>query len=130
MRLALIITALWGLFDCSGDETVAAYGAADVVWQLHELDGQSYSEHATLSFPEPGKLAGTAPCNTYFGVQAAPYPWFVAENIASTRRICTDMVAETAYLVALSEMSLVEVLGNTLILSNDVGRKMVFTEVE
>lgn len=127
MRLTLIIAALWGLADCSADETLAAYGAAGIVWQLQELDDHPFPARATLNFPETGKLAGDAPCNSYFGAQTAPYPWFAAENIAATRRACPDLAAETAYLGALSDMNLAEVLGNTLILSNDAGRKMVFT---
>ncbi len=130
MRLTLIIVALWVLVNCRGDETVAAYGAAGIIWQLHEIDGQPFEARATLSFPEEGKLSGDAPCNHYFGAQTAPYPWFKAENVGATRRACPDLAAETVYLAALSEMSLAEVAGDTLILSNDAGREMVFRTSE
>jgi heat shock protein HslJ len=124
-------TALWTLVftlaaGCARDETVAAYGAANRIWVLSEIDGQSFPAEATLTFPEPGRIAGQAPCNSYFADMAAPYPRFVSGPIASTRRICPDEAAERAYFEALSAMRLTEVLGETLILSAEDGRSMVF----
>jgi heat shock protein HslJ len=43
---------------------------------------------------------------------------------------CPDLAAESQYLTALGEMTLAEVSGPTLILSNDAGRSMVFTAQE
>ncbi len=122
----LVIVASWWLTNCWQDETVASYGAKEVVWQLVELDGKPYDAHATLSFADEGQLAGQAPCNTYFGEQSAPYPWFMAENIGATRKACPDLAAETAYFEALAAMTLSEVSEETLFLSNDAGREMVF----
>jgi heat shock protein HslJ len=121
-----MIAALWGLTDCRGDETVTAYGAGEATWQLVEIDGLPFAARATLSFADEGRLAGQAPCNKYFGEQSAPYPWFTAENIVATRMACSDLTAETAYFAALEEMTLSEVSGEALILSNDAGREMVF----
>ena len=81
---------------------------------------------AILLFGEHGEITGNAPCNRYFGKQTAPYPWFSAKNIGATRRACPELDLEAAYLTALSEMTLSEVAGDTLILSNDLGREMVF----
>ncbi|MEM9580800.1 MAG: META domain-containing protein [Pseudomonadota bacterium] len=39
---------------------------------------------------------------------------------------CPDLAQETLYFDALERMSLVEVQGDTLILSNDTGEQMVF----
>lgn len=118
--------ALIALAGCYGDETLTKYGAADAVWQLTQLDGQHVRAKASLRFPEPGKLAGQAPCNTYSGAQTAPYPWFKADQLVVTRRACPDLEAERAYFAALDAMTQVEVSGQTLILSNDDGRMMVF----
>ena len=126
IRAALALPALAGLLTCAGDETLSGYGATDAVWVLQELDNAPFTAHATLIFPEEGALKGDAPCNTYTGAQTAPYPWFAAENITSTRRACPDLTAETTYFTAIAEMTLAEVSGDTLILSNDAGRMMVF----
>jgi len=125
LRLTLM-AGLLGLGLCDRDETIAAYGAADQVWVLVELDGAKFAPRATLKFPEPGRISGHAPCNTFQGAQDAPYPWFDVKQVAATRMACPDLAAETAYLAALSDMTLSEVSGNTLILSNESGREMVF----
>ncbi|WP_237096223.1 META domain-containing protein [Nereida sp. MMG025] len=111
---------------CQNDETLSAYGAAGKTWVLTELDGAAFPARATLEFPQAGELAGQAPCNRFFGAQTVPYPWFKAENIAATKMACPDLPAEGQFLTALSEMTLSEVLGDTMILSNDAGREMVF----
>ena len=126
IRVALTLSAVTGLVDCGGDQSVAAFGAADTVWELQALDGDQFPAGTTLSFPETGKLSGDAPCNSYFGDQIAPYPWFKAERLASTKRACPELQQEQKFLQALAEMSLSEVAGNTLILSNDAGRELIF----
>lgn len=118
------------LSACRRDETVTAYGAAGKTWQLVELDGETVSYTATLRFPEPGQIAGRAPCNSFSGAMTVPYPWFEASDVVATRAACPELPGETAYLTALSEMTLSEVLGDTLILSTPDGRKMVFTAAE
>lgn len=130
MRALLAIVALSGLTECGADETVSGYGAADIKWQLVELDGTSFEARATLQFPEEGKIAGDAPCNRYFGAQTAPYPWFKAEKIGATRTACLDLDQETQFLEALGSMTLAEVAGDLLLLSNDVGREMLFRAPE
>ena len=120
---ALIALAL--LSACK-DETISGYAPNDAVWRLGTLNGVAFDARATLSFPETGRIAGHAPCNTYFGSQTAPYPWFAVEGLGSTKRACPDLNAESAYFEALAKMTLSEVSGGTLILSNAVGDQMVF----
>ena len=60
-------------------------------------------------------------------MQTAPYPWFDLTRMVSTKRACPALAAEHAYFAALLEMSLVEVSGTIMILSNDHGREMVFS---
>ncbi|MEP2028309.1 MAG: META domain-containing protein [Paracoccaceae bacterium] len=129
MRLLPLLATLF-LSGCTGDETVAGYGAADRIWVLEELDGSPFPAHATLLFPETGKIAGEAPCNRYSGMMTAPYPWFGATQVVSTRKACPDLEAEAKFFDALSDMTLSEVLGNVMILSNDAGREMVFKSVD
>lgn len=124
-RLACLLAAL-GLSACRADETVAGHGASGRTWTLAELDNMPFTARATLTFPETGRIAGQAPCNRYFATLTVPYPWFKAEAIGATRMACPDLAAESAYLAALGEMTLSEVLGDVLILRDDAGRSMVF----
>lgn len=126
IRMGLSLSAFLGLFSCA-DETLSGYGASDTQWVLTELDGVAFAASAVLEFPEEGALRGQAPCNSFSGEQSVPYPWFKAENIAVTRMACPDLPAETAFFEALQAMTLAEVGTDTLFLSNDDGRKMVFS---
>ena len=126
MRAAITTALICLALTACRDETVAGYGALDAEWRLSELDGKDFPATATLRFGEKGEITGNAPCNRYFGQQTAPYPWFSVENIGATRRACPELDQETAYLSALAEMTLSEIAGDTLILSNDAGREMIF----
>lgn len=126
MRLLLPLCLL-ALAACKTDETLHAYGAAGGVWQLSELDGAAFTARATLEFPQPGRVAGQAACNRFSAAQTAPYPWFAIGPIAATKMACPDLGDENAYLAALGAMRVAEVLGDTLRLSNEAGREMVFT---
>lgn len=130
MRYGIFIILVCFALAACRDETVAGYGALGATWQLTELDGAPFAAKATLQFDEGGNITGDAPCNRYFGKQSAPYPWFTVEDIGATRRACPALEQESTYLTALSEMTLSEVSGNTLILSNDAGREMVFRAAE
>lgn len=120
LLLLLLCTA------CRGDETLAAYGAGDKTWKLIELDGAPFTARATLTFPEPGRITGQAPCNRFNSTQNAPYPWFEMGEAMTTRMACPEMAEETRFLSALSAMTQSEVLGNSLILRNETGGEMVF----
>lgn len=125
MRTALLLIAMSILGSCK-DETVSGHGGAGAAWALESIDGTPFPARATLSFPEEGTLAGEAPCNRYSGAQTLPYPWFRVKALVATKRACADLEAETRYLRALEEMTLVEVAGDTLLLTNEAGREMVF----
>ncbi len=118
-----IVLALAG---CATQETVAAYGAAGQVWQLEQIGGVPFSATAILTFPEPGRISGQAPCNSYAATTAAPYPWFDISPITATRKTCADQPAETVFFRALGRMTQSEVSGAVLILRDDAGSEMVF----
>ncbi|WP_027235574.1 META domain-containing protein [Leisingera caerulea] len=126
LRSALIGSLLLAS-ACTGDESLSAYGAAGKVWRLQSVDGAAFPASASLRFPEPGKIAGRGPCNSFSGIQTAPYPWFETGPLAVTRMACPGLAAEDAFLQALQEMTLAEVSGDVLILSNEAGREMLFT---
>lgn len=111
---------------CFADETLRGYGAADKTWMLTEARDFASNPDITLTFPETGRIAGQAPCNSYFATMDVPYPWFETGLIAATKRACPDLGTEAAFFNALEAATLSEVLGNTLILSDDDGMLMVF----
>ncbi|MFY0311979.1 META domain-containing protein [Leisingera sp. D0M16] len=127
MLRLILLQALLLIAACTGDETLSAYGAAGKFWRLQSIDGAAYTAAASLRFPEPGTIAGQAPCNSFKGKQTAPYPWFAVEALAVTRAACPGLKAEAAFLQALQAMTLAEVSGRVLILSNGQGREMLFT---
>lgn len=126
MRWIFLITAFFGLASCQGDETVRKYGASDKTWILKSINDIPFKARATLRFPEEGGIAGEAPCNTYFASMNAPYPWFETGPIGATRMACPDLDKENEYLTMLAKATKVEVLGDTLILSDDDKLSMVF----
>lgn len=129
IRFAMILP-LMALFQCERDETVAAYGAGDQVWKLHDIDGQTFTADALLQFPEEGRIAGQAPCNSFQGSLNAPYPWFEVQDLSATRAACPELEQEGIFFAALLTMSQSEVSGDVLILRNDDGHEMVFKAAE
>ncbi len=128
-RLTLLLPMM-ALFHCDRDESVAAYGAADRNWVLQEINGQPFEASAILRFPEEGRIAGNAPCNSYNGTLNAPYPWFEVNDLAATRAACAGLEAEGMYFAALMAMTQSEVTGDILILRNEHGHEMVFKAAE
>lgn len=114
------------LTTCGPDETISGFADPQASYRLVSLDGDTIVASATIRFPEPGQVTGTGPCNSFNAAQRVPYPWFELGPIASTRRACPDLEAETAYFAALAEMRFAEVVGDTLLLSNEADREMVF----
>ena len=126
MKWTAALVPLFFVAGCFADETLRGYGAADKTWVLTEAREFSAKPTITLTFPETGHIAGQAPCNSYTAAMDVPYPWFDAGPIASTKRSCPDLPLEATFFNALGMATLSEVLGNTLILSDDVGMLMVF----
>ena len=114
------------LATCVGDETISAYVDPAATWQLTELDGAPFLARAVMRFPERGSVAGEAPCNGFTARQTVPLPWIEIRDVAVTRRACPELAEETRFLAALEAMTLAEVAGDVLLLSDDAGREMVF----
>ena len=76
-----------------------------------------------------GEVTGTGPCNAFTSTIEVPYPWFKLGPIASTRKACPALAAETAYFRALKEATLVEVSGPVMIISNTDGLNLVFNAI-
>lgn len=115
---------------CSADETLAAYGAGDILWRLSEVDGTPASATLTMEFGEDGAVSGAAPCNQFAAQNTAPYPWFALSPILATKRACPALRQEQEILTLLQSITQSEVLDNVLILRNDAGQEMVFNAVD
>lgn len=123
----LTLVVLFFLAACQRDETVYSYGASGDDWILETLNGQPVAVPVTLALPKAGRLSGQGPCNQYSATQKAPYPWFEVGPLMSTKRACAALDFEATYFEALSKMTLSEVSGDVLILSNDEGSALEFT---
>lgn len=74
-------------------------------WVLEDLAGRGIvsNVHATLSFPEAGKIAGNGSCNRFFGAAEISGTSLKFTGLGSSRMACPDpiMNQETKYLNAL-----------------------------
>lgn len=114
------------LMGCGPDETISGYADPEATYILQEVNGAPFPATASIQFPQEGQITGQGPCNTYSATQSAPYPWFDIGPILATRRACPALADEARFFETLSNMTLAEALGTTLILSNDAGTQMVF----
>lgn len=128
IRYLLVLPLLLG--SCSKDETISGYADRQASYALQELDGRRFEAEATIAFPEDGLVTGIGPCNSYSASQSVPYPWFQLGPIQATRRGCADLARESEFFSALEAMTLIEVLGDTVILRNVEGREMMFRAVQ
>lgn len=125
IRIALFVSFL-PIAACEGDESLSGYAETDVTYVLTELNGVAFAPRATMLLQRGGDVGGEAPCNMWRARQSAPYPWFALGPIAATRMACADLEAEVAFFEALAQMTISEVSGDVLILSNTEGGRMVF----
>lgn len=129
-RLWITFPAAAAMFALAGclpqDETLTRYGAAGQTWILQELNGAAFAAKATLVFGRGGAVSGDGPCNSYRGQNSSPYPWFDVQELAATRKVCPDLLAETQFLDTLRTMTESEVSGSVLILRNGSDSEMVF----
>ena len=120
------LMALLLLLGCTSDETLTGYAPHGVAFTLSRVNDQPANIAATLTLSANGAIRGQGPCNGYFSQITAPYPWFELDAIAATRRACPNLAAETQYFDLLKSMTLAEVAGGTILLSNDAGQSLEF----
>ncbi len=126
MNWLAILCSFLGLSACAGDETISGFADPASAYGLQSIDGEPFGSVATISFPGAGRVEGRAPCNAYSASQTAPYPWFELGLMRATRMACGDLPAEREFFAMLATMTLAEVSGDVLILSNPDGAEMVF----
>ncbi|WP_208348574.1 META domain-containing protein [Pseudaestuariivita rosea] len=120
LALPLVIAA------CGPDETISGYADPAATYGLVQMNGADFDATATIRFPAKGAVQGQGPCNAYLASQSAPYPWFDLGPVQATRMACPALGDETRFFENLVQMTLAEVSGDVLILSNDAGDQMVF----
>ncbi|MCV2867980.1 META domain-containing protein [Defluviimonas sp. WL0002] len=129
----LVVTAfalILATSACTAQETMAPIPESDAVWGLVTLDGAPFEARATIGFPEPGLIAGEAPCNSYSGELRGSFPAFELGPLRVTRLACTQLEAERAFFTALAVMTEAEAADDALILSGPEGRRMVFNRLQ
>ena len=130
IKLTSLFLAIALTTQCSQDETLRAYGAADRLWRLQELNGVPFSANTQLSFPEKEQVTVQGPCNRMSGTNKLPYPWFSFTLISSTKKACPELGQENIVIDALNNATLVEILNDVMILSNTEDLNMVFRAVD
>ena len=98
-----------------------------VDWHLVGLEGQEVSWDASLRF-DGEKVSGKAPCNRYFGTNAATLPEVSLGRVGATKMACPDLAAESAYFEALQAMQRAELDQGHLYLIGPEGRIMEFAK--
>lgn len=126
MPTQLILALILTFTVLQPDETLRRYGAAGKTWHLEVLQGSPFDPAMTLSFPSRNILAGQGPCNSFRATNTTPYPWIRVGPIATTRRACPDLQAETAAFAALRAARIVVIEGDTMTLSDEEKPLMVF----
>ncbi|MFS4437917.1 META domain-containing protein [Paracoccaceae bacterium GXU_MW_L88] len=130
MKTLLLLCTALAVSGCywQRQDTIATT-AGSGGWQLVEVDESPIAYRATISFPSKNRIAGEAPCNSFLGKQAMPLPWFQVENLAVTERACPEMASEAAFFEALDAMRFAESSPQTLLLTGEGGRSMLFAAV-
>lgn len=124
---AFVFSGLSGCLFEEPDETLFAYGAGARQWTLKRVNEAPFEALATLKFVPEGVVTGQAPCNAFSATQTAPYPWFAIKDVQVTRMACENAADEVMFFETLNSMTVSEVLGDVMILSNDAGQDMFFT---
>lgn len=112
MGLGLLVSACT---THGGDDASAAFDAASVqgaTWELVSLAGAPVLPAAnkpTLTFPEPGRVAGSASCNRYSGAARITAEGKLALGAANALAVTRMACAEQALNV--QEMQFLQLLG-------------------
>lgn len=104
-------------------------------WLLEDLSGRGVIDRlqSTLAFPEPGRVAGVAGCNSFTGQLLLTGEQMALSGLASTRKACQPAVAdqETRYLESLSQARRIRREGPYLIIDTaGADRPLKFTRLD
>jgi len=108
------------------DETLAAYAERDVAYRLEPAEDAPAVGTLTLRFPKVRSVEVRTHCASYHAALTVPYPWFRTARWQVADRHCDPGSQDLLFRDALRRMTLAEILGDTLILSNDIGEALIF----
>lgn len=121
MRLIVVLAAALAVGCTATAESPPGPSIAEGpgVWRLIGLNGETPRNVITLAFAEDGRIAGQAPCNTYFAAARVEDSRIAVSDIGATRRACDGLDEEGRYLDALSRVTRIERRLPMLTLSGD-----------
>ncbi len=123
MRLSLVsFVALAACVSAAMSDDITG-----VDWHLVGLDGQAVGWTASLRF-DGDRVTGKAPCNRFFGTNAASLPSLSLGAIGATKMACPELAGEDAFFTALSAMQRVELDQGHLYLIGPEGRIIEFAK--
>lgn len=126
MKLTVACVLSLALAACAARSTSDAVAPAPTLadkllgsrWRLEDLGGAAVLERveATLAFPEPGRVAGSASCNRFVGTVEIDDGLVHFGRLATTRRLCRPpaIKQETRYLKALQSAERIALDGSAL----------------
>ncbi len=99
---------------------------ASTVWSLAEINGALYTSATSLTFPNPGEMAGRGPCNSFQGRIDGGAEDFRIVDLRVTRQTCVGQANETAFFDTLNDMTRIEMEEAMLVMHGADGIRMVF----
>jgi len=133
MKVDLVLTsAQGGAMDSTAGGNASLVGTR---WKLSSIGGAAALDgvEATLEFAEPGKVAGKASCNRYFGSVEINGDAVTFSQMGSTKMMCAEniMAQETAFLKALGAAQRAVRDGANLVVSSaDATEELRFAPAE
>lgn len=111
---------LAAVLTCSSIPALAAdFPVSDQVWELVSVNGTPYQFKGSAVFPEPGRIAGSAPCNRYMGNLAGTLEEFAIGPLAATQMACADLDAEQTFLEYLQAVNTGKLSDDVLVLTDN-----------
>ena len=124
MRLPVFLYAALAVTGCV-TPALSDDGIAGIDWHLVGIEGQTVDWTASLRF-DGDKVSGKAPCNRWFGTNAAVFPDVAIAAIGATKMACDHLDAEGAYFETLQAMQRAELDQGHLLLIGPEGRVVEF----
>lgn len=135
LAVALVTVIVVGGCETTGSETRPVRDLAGTSWLATDIGGKGVTDgvRPTLTFAEPGKVAGTGGCNRFFGAVTVDGPSVEFGKMGSTMMACPPplMEQEKRYLDALGEAKRFEVRDGMLLIFGDGPSPIIrFSEME
>lgn len=98
-------------------------------WRLVALGGVPFTESVTATLTSDGRVTGAAPCNRFTAAYTGRWPDLSFSPVASTRRMCPDMEAETEFFAVLGRVNRAALGADGLVLTGPDDASLRFERV-